>query len=125
MLFRSKEIVVNLQGQIESHACTIFLSSGDDDPATRLSQLSTELKMAEVDLKKTQCDLDTTMKIIHAKDGGVNKYKSDFQTTYEEIKSFKEKLKGNMSLIQAKDIVWNEIIEVMKTIWESLIIVQE
>ena len=62
---------------------------------------------------------------MQAKEGEVNKYKSDFQTTYDEIKNLKEKLKGNMSLIQAKDIVWNEIIEVMKTVWESLIILSE
>ena len=81
--------------------------------------------MAKIDLKKTQSDLDTTMKIMHAKEWEVNKYKSDCQIAYEEIKGPNENLKGNMSLIQAKDIVWNEIIEVMKTIWESLIIVSE
>ena len=65
------------------------------------------------------------MKLMQAKEGEVNKYKSNFQTAYDDIKSLKEKLKGNITLIQAKDIVWNEIIEVMKTTWESLIIVSE
>lgn len=81
--------------------------------------------MAEIDLKKAQRELDTMMKIMQAKEGEVNKYKSNFQTAYDDIKSLKEKLKGNITLIQAKDIVWNEIIEVIKTTWESLIIVSE
>ena len=34
-------------------------------------------------------------------------------------------MKGNTTLIQAKEIVWKEIIEAMRTAWESLIIVSE
>ena len=43
------------------------MSSGTDDPAARLSQLRTELKMTEIDVKKTESDLDTVMKIMQAK----------------------------------------------------------
>ena len=33
------------------------------------------------------------------------------QETYEEIKALKAKLKGNMSLIQARKIIWDDIIQ--------------
>lgn len=94
-----KESVINLQSQIESHSCTIVMSSGTDDPTVILSQLITELNMAEIDLKETQSDFDTTMKIMQEKEGELNKYKSYCQTTYDEIKNLKEKLKGNITLI--------------------------
>lgn len=101
------------------------MSFETNDPAARLSQLSTELKMEEIDLKKTKRELDTMMKIMQAKEGELNKYKSNFQTTYDEIKILKENLKGNITMIKTKDIVLNEIIESMKTAWDSLIIVSE
>ena len=43
---RLKETIAKLHGQIDSHVCTIVFSSETDDPATKLSQLSTELRMA-------------------------------------------------------------------------------
>ena len=81
--------------------------------------------MAEKDLKRAQNDLETVTKIMQAKDGEINKYMTDCQTTDVEIKSLKEKLKGNISLIQAKDIIWNEIIEEMNAAQGSLTIVLE
>ena len=62
---------------------------------------------------------------MQAKDGEINKYRTDCQMVDAEIKSLKEKLKGNITLIQAKDIIWNEIIEEMKAAWGSLTIVSE
>ena len=69
--------------------------------------------------------METTTKIIQAKEGEVNKYITDCQTADVEIKNLKEKLKGNISLIQAKDIISNDIIGEMKAIWGFLTIVAE
>ena len=77
--------------------------------------------MVERDRKRAQADLETTTKILKATEGEVNKYKIDYQTAEAEIKNLKEKFKGNISLIQAKDIIWNDIIEGMKTIWDFLL----
>ena len=38
-----------------------------------------------------------------------------------EVKELKEKLKGNMSLIQAREIIWNDIIQQVKAIWDHMI----
>ena len=67
--------------------------------------------MAEKYLKKAQNDMERVTKIMQAKDGEISKQRTDFQITDAEIKTLKEKLKGNITLIQAKDIIWNEIIE--------------
>ena len=100
-----KETVLKLQSQIDSHSCTIIMPFGNDDPAAQLSQLNIELKMANKYLKKAQNDLETVTKIMQAKDGEIDKYRTDCQTANAEIKSLKEKLKGNINLIQAKDII--------------------
>lgn len=81
--------------------------------------------MAERDQKRAQADLEITTKIIQTTEGEVSKYKMDCQTNHAKIKNLKEKLKGNISLIQAKDIIWNDIIAEMKTIWDFLTIVVE
>ena len=44
----------------------------------------------------------------------------DYQTTDAEIKNLKEKLKGNVALIRAKDVIQNDIIAEMKTIYHFL-----
>ena len=79
--------------------------------------------MEDRDRKKAQADLETAKKIIQVKEGKVSKYRIDFQTADVEIKNLKEKLKGNISLIQAKDIIQNDIIVEMKAIWGFLTIV--
>jgi len=38
----------------------------------------------------------------------------------DEIKVLKSKLKGNMALIEGKQIIWEEIISEMKKQWEHL-----
>lgn len=55
----------------------------------------------------------------------VDKYRNDFQAASQEIKELKEKVKGNMSLIQAREILWNDIIHTVTKILESLFIVEE
>ena len=74
MLQRDEDIsglkarVAKLQGKIDSHVCTIVSSSVTDDPTAKLSKLISELGMEEIDLKKSQGDLETTIKFIRAKD---------------------------------------------------------
>ena len=118
-----KKISLSLQNHIESHTCTFVFPSGNEDPLAQISQLTTELQMVERDRKRAQADLETATKIIKATEEEVSKYKMDCQTADAEIKSLKEKLKGNISLIQAKDIIWNDIIVEMKTIWDILTVV--
>ena len=79
--------------------------------------------MVENDLRKAHNDPETVTKIMQAKDGEIDKYRKYCQTTNAETKSLKERLKGNITLIEAKDIIWNEIIGEMKAAWEYLTIV--
>jgi len=91
----------------------------------------TELK-SEDEIKKMQRNLDGTKQILKitgrelamAKDT-TSKYQNDYQTTCHEIKELKEKVKGNMSLIQAKEIIWNNIIHTVQNIREFMSIVAE
>lgn len=53
------------------------------------------------------------------------KYREDLLRAEDEIKRLREKMKGNMSLIQSKEILWDEIIEIIKGIWEFLVIISE
>ena len=64
-----KKNALSLQNHIDSHSCSFILPSGNEDPTTQISQLNTELKMEKRDHKKTQTGLETTMKIMQAKDG--------------------------------------------------------
>ena len=81
--------------------------------------------MAERDQKKAQAYLEIATKIIQAAENEASKYKMDSQNANAKIKSLKEKLKGSISLIQEKDIIWNDIISEMKSIWSCLKIVVE
>ena len=72
-----KKTALSLQNHIESHTCTFVLPSGNEYPIAQISQLTTELKMAKRDRKKAQDDLETTTKILQAKDGEVSKYRTD------------------------------------------------
>lgn len=53
------------------------------------------------------------------------KYREDILRVEDEIKRLKEKMKGNISSIQAREILWDEIIEFIKGIWEFLVIISE
>ena len=87
-----------------------FFPLGNEDPLAQISQLTTELQMAERDRKKAQANLETATKTIRVTEGEVNKYKIDCQNVDAKIKNLKENLKGNISLIQAKDSIWNDIV---------------
>ena len=93
------QIALSLQNHIESHTCTFILPYGNEDLVAQISQLATELNMVERDHKKAQTDMDTSMKIMQAKEGESCEYKLDCQIFEVEIKNLKEKLKGNISLI--------------------------
>ena len=79
--------------------------------------------MAEGDLKRAQSELETATKIIRTLENEVKVNKQTFQKVEAEIKDLKEKLKGNISLIKAKYIIWREIISEMKSNWNFLNIV--
>ena len=120
-----KQTAISLENNIDNHNFTFVFPSGNEDPQAQISQLNTELQMAERDRKKVQTDLETASKIIQAAENEASKYKMDSQNANAEIKSLKDKLKGNISLIQAKDIIWNDIISEMKSIWDFLMVVAE
>ena len=88
--------------------------------------------MAEHDVKKAQRELETTCKLLNLSEeetirerDNAKKYKEDLLRAEDEIKRLKEKMKGNMSLIQSREILWNEVIEVVRGIWEFLVIISE
>ena len=86
---------------------SILLAVGNID-------LNTELKMAERDCKQAQSELATVLRLMQGWEGKANENEQKLQKAEEEIKELKEKLKGNISLIKAKDLIWNEIISEMK-----------
>ena len=121
-----------LHKKLDSHVCTNVLSSDFEDPTAMLTQVMTELRMAEIDLNKSQRDLDSALKVIKATEqevpmtkDNVEKCMRDYQTSCQEIKELEEKVKGNMSLIQAREIIGNYINDIVKNVWELLIIVGE
>lgn len=69
-----------------------------------------------LNIKKIQLNISNEIASQHYK---------NYQTTCDEIKELKEKLKGNMSLIQERDIIWNDIIEQVKVIWDYMWIMVE
>ena len=109
-LTKVKQTAISLQNHIENHTCTFDFSAGDFDPQAQVIQLSTELKMAERDFKQAQSELATNTKMMQGWEEKAHENKKKLQKADDEIKELKEKLKGNISLIKAKDIIWNEII---------------
>jgi len=47
----------------------------------------------------------------------VEKIKSKLQVAQDEIKVLMNRLKGNMSLIEDRKIIWDDIIYEVKNIW--------
>lgn len=120
-----KQTAVSLQNHFDKHSCTFVFPTGNDDPQAQIVQLNTELQMAERDRKRAQTDLETTTKLIKVIEDEADKYKLDFQNAEAEIKNLKERLKGNLSLIQEKDIIWTDIISEIKSNWCFLMIVEK
>ena len=79
--------------------------------------------MAERDCKQAQSELATVIKIMQGWEGKAQESEQKLQKAEDEIKELKEKLKGNISLIKAKDIIWNEIISEMQSKWDSMNII--
>ncbi|MCY6524840.1 hypothetical protein, partial [Actinobacillus pleuropneumoniae] len=82
-------------------------------PAAQVLQLGTKLKMVEHDVRKAQRELETTCKLLNLSEeearrekDNAKKYREDLLRAEDEIKRLKEKMKGNMSLIQAREILW-------------------
>lgn len=48
-----------------------------------------------------------------------------FQVAQDEIKMLKNKLKVNMSLIEARKLIWDDIISEIKKIWEHVKLVRK
>ena len=79
--------------------------------------------MAERDCKQAQSELETVTKMMQGWEEKAHENKQKLQKAEDEIKELKEKLKGNISLIKAKDIIWNEIILEMQSKWDSMNII--
>lgn len=108
------------------------MPANTEDPVAQILQLGTELNMAEHDLKKAQRDMEIICKLLNLSEDEARmdkenrkKYIEDFQRVEEDIKRLNEKIKGNMYLIQAMEVLWDEIIQVIKYIWEFLVIVSD
>ena len=59
-----KEMNDMLQKKLDSHVCTIVVSSDSEGPTAKLKQVMTELRMVEIDLKNTQRELEKACKVI-------------------------------------------------------------
>lgn len=104
-----KEINSMLQQKIDSHVCTIVVQDDSEDPMDKLTRVMNELHIYENEMNKIQRDYKSALKVIKSIERELAMYKenadkcrNDFQVASQEIKELKEKVKGNMSLIQAK-----------------------
>ena len=68
-----------LQNKIDSHVCTVVVSSNFEDPAAQLAHVSTELRMTEIDLKKNQRDLESSYKVIKVTEQEVHMTKENVE----------------------------------------------
>lgn len=91
-----------------------------------------ELRISEVELKKMQDNLTHVKEQLDIKEGKLNKsnQNNDQLTTnkrvsQDDIKEFKKKLKGNISLIEARQIVWDDIIQEVYSIWDYIHIISQ
>ena len=78
----------------------------------------TSLKISKDEMQKIQKSLDDTKEHLNIKERDLNmanesesQHHKNYQPVCDGIKELKEKLKGDMSLIQAKEIIQNDIIE--------------
>jgi len=55
----------------------------------------------------------------------VDQINNKFQVAQDEIKMLKNKLKVNMSLIEARKLIWDDIISEIKKIWEHVKLVRK
>lgn len=117
---------------MDTHVCTIEIPTNIDDPTSQVLQLGTKLKMVEHDVKKAQRELETTCKLLNLSEeeairekNNAKKYREDLLRAEDEIKRIKEKINGNMSLIRAREILWDEVIEVIRGIWEFIVIISQ
>ena len=109
-----KELNAGLQQKINAHVCTIVVHLDSKDPTDKLTRVMTKLKISEDEIGKIQMNLDDTKEKLKHKERQLNmakenasQYHKNYLTTCDEIKE----LKGNMSLIQAREIIWNDIIQ--------------
>jgi len=90
------------------------------------------LQLSENELKKVQSDMENTKHTLTQKEkqletarGNVEQISNNSKKANEEITVLKNKLKGNMSLIQGRQLIWDEIISEVKNIWEHMTLVAE
>lgn len=83
-------------------------------------------------MKKMQKNLDDRKEILKIKERQLtmakdisSQYQKDYQTNCNEIKVLREKVKGNMSLIHAREINQNNIIQEVKSIQDYMLIIVE
>jgi len=116
-----KELNVELQQKIDKHVYTIVVQPRPGDPIEKLTRVMTELKISEDELKKLQKNIDDTKVQLKHKERQLNiarehstQHDKNSQSACDEVKELKDKLKGNMSLIQMREIIWNYIIQQVK-----------
>lgn len=106
---KMKEVNYVFQQKLDAHVCIVFVQEDYEGPADKLTRVMTELKISENEMRNIQRDFESVMKIIKATENGmdmakqtVEKYKNDSHIYFQEIKDLKEKVKGNVSRIQAR-----------------------
>lgn len=116
-----KQQEAKLKKRIDSNICVVIMVEYPQNATKKHTKTLTELHLSEGELKRVQNDLDATQKILRQKEKNLEYAKTNveiigknLQETNHEIFEMKENMKGNMSHLQAKQLVWNEIIEDIK-----------
>ena len=64
-------------------------------------------------------------KQLESTEESVEQINNKYQVAQDEIKALKKRIKGNMSLIEARRIIWDDIISEIKSIWEHMNLVSK
>lgn len=95
----------------------IVVPEDTQNPIDHLTQALTELQLYEGELKKIHSDFDTAKSQLAQKEKQLQALVikaenviKDLHVSTHENKDLKAKLKGNMSLLEARQLVWDEII---------------
>lgn len=109
--------VLELQKKIYSHIYVVVFPQNPQNPTDNLTKALIDLRLLERKLKNIQIDLDNTKYMLETKDNqfksteaSVDQINNKYEVAQYEIKGLKNMLKGNISLVEARQLIWDDVI---------------
>lgn len=127
-----KQRLSDLQGKWDRHVCVALTS---DEPGTTPKQLTkalSNLKVSENEartarhrLKEMEAKLATNEKVVTALQAEVEKMKREKQVQDKTIKDLTTRMKGNVMLLEARRLIWTNIISEVRKHWKYLTLMDD